>query len=373
MGAVRAELRHSDFLAFLLTPQQTHNLGIAFLEGLLKAVSVAHGARFGATVDNLVQLNLTRTTVRREWQHIDILILDDDGKWVVVIENKIDADEGSEQLEEYYEIVKRYYPNRTIIAIYLTPDGRSPRKPNSPFLPLDYGVVADALERVWVTNERAQDVDPDARVAVTHYISMLRRYVVSDSDIAQLCRKIYEEHRRAVDLIYQHRPMPHLSIRDALKSMVQEDPRFKLEVDRAIRYMKVAVKKWEKFPVLQISDHCALVLVFGFSDSHIQLSLQIGPFAPKATSTVQQQLLDMATTHRPPFQPPQETGSPQYTAIYTASLLERSPLPLTVEEIDEVRRKWLDFLDGDFQAINAVVEGQGWLRQGVGDGSDSRE
>jgi len=363
------------FLAFLLTSQQTHSLGSAFLKGLLDAVFVAHGARLDVTVDNPVQWNLTRTTVRREWQYIDITILDDDGKWVVIIENKINADEGLKQLEEYYKTVKRYYPNRKIIAIYLTRDGRLPKKLDSPFLSLDYGVVADILERVWVTNEHAQDVDPDARVALAHYISMLRRYVVSDSDIAQLCRKIYEEHRQAIDLIYQHRPMPYLSIRDALKAMVQEDPRFQLEVDKSPRHMMIAVKEWwDKFPVLQMSGHCALTLGFDFSDpSHVQLLLQMGPFASKAPSPVRQQLLDMAATHRPPFQPRQATVIPRFTAIYTATLLKRSPVPLTVEEIDEVRRKWLDFLDGDFQAINAVLEGQDWLRQGVSNGSYSKE
>jgi len=132
----------------------------------------------------------------------------------------------------------------------------------------------------------------------------------------------------------------------------------------------IAVKEWwHKFPVLQMSGHCALTLGFSFSDSHVQLLLQMGPFDSKAPSTVRQQLLDMAATHQPPFQPPQKTVIPKFTAIYTASLLKLSPVPLTIEEIDEVRRKWLDFLDDDFQAINAVLEGQDWLRQGVGNGS----
>ncbi|HEU5368889.1 MAG TPA: PD-(D/E)XK nuclease family protein [Ktedonobacterales bacterium] len=35
IGAVRQEVRHSDFLAFLLTPQQNHGLGDAFLKRLI--------------------------------------------------------------------------------------------------------------------------------------------------------------------------------------------------------------------------------------------------------------------------------------------------------------------------------------------------
>ena len=35
IGAVRQEVRHSDFLAFLLNPQQNHGLGDTFLKRLL--------------------------------------------------------------------------------------------------------------------------------------------------------------------------------------------------------------------------------------------------------------------------------------------------------------------------------------------------
>src|SRR5688572_14064226 len=36
VGAVRQELRHSDFLAFLLDPRQNHRLGDAFVRRLLQ-------------------------------------------------------------------------------------------------------------------------------------------------------------------------------------------------------------------------------------------------------------------------------------------------------------------------------------------------
>src|SRR5258708_36134901 len=44
IGAVRQELRHSDFLAFLLDPQQNHGLGDAFFKRLLQTIlmSVQH-------------------------------------------------------------------------------------------------------------------------------------------------------------------------------------------------------------------------------------------------------------------------------------------------------------------------------------------
>src|SRR5438270_11312729 len=41
IGAVWQELRHSDFLAFLLDPQQNHGLGDVFLKRLLQKVLVS--------------------------------------------------------------------------------------------------------------------------------------------------------------------------------------------------------------------------------------------------------------------------------------------------------------------------------------------
>lgn len=40
IGAVRQELRHSDFLAFLLNPQENHGLGDAFIKRLLQKILV---------------------------------------------------------------------------------------------------------------------------------------------------------------------------------------------------------------------------------------------------------------------------------------------------------------------------------------------
>ncbi|HEY9655978.1 MAG TPA: PD-(D/E)XK nuclease family protein, partial [Crinalium sp.] len=40
VGVTRQELRHSDFLAFLLNPSQTHQLGDRFLKRFLKRVLI---------------------------------------------------------------------------------------------------------------------------------------------------------------------------------------------------------------------------------------------------------------------------------------------------------------------------------------------
>lgn len=71
LGVVRQELRHSDFLAFLMDPRGNHGLGDTFVKRLLqRALMVAGDVSVPLTPIELELWDLGRVEVRREWQHI---------------------------------------------------------------------------------------------------------------------------------------------------------------------------------------------------------------------------------------------------------------------------------------------------------------
>src|SRR5258706_15008222 len=142
MGAVWQELRNSDFLAFLLDPQQNHGLGDAFLKRLLQKVLVsARDVEMPITPIDLDVWSFDEIFVRREWQNIDILLEDESHKLVIIIENKIRSSEHSDQLRRYYEHVQQHYPGWHIIGLYLTRDGGQPsEKIKNAYLSIDYGL-----------------------------------------------------------------------------------------------------------------------------------------------------------------------------------------------------------------------------------------
>lgn len=73
LGAVRHEVRHSDFLAYLLNPQENHGLGDAFIKRLLqKAIGAANSPDLPVTLDDIASWDFGAATVQREWQRIDI-------------------------------------------------------------------------------------------------------------------------------------------------------------------------------------------------------------------------------------------------------------------------------------------------------------
>ena len=95
MGVVRQELRHSDFLVFLIDPNQSHSLKSTFLRELLLATNVTQSVTFAG-------FDLTQATVFREWHHTDILVVDDVNRLAVTIENKIGTGEHSDQLNRFF-------------------------------------------------------------------------------------------------------------------------------------------------------------------------------------------------------------------------------------------------------------------------------
>src|SRR4051794_5041144 len=69
----RTEIRHSNFLAWLLDPNGTHGLGRLFLIKFLRDIAASERA---SEIDELEieDLNFNSVELRREWRNIDLLI-----------------------------------------------------------------------------------------------------------------------------------------------------------------------------------------------------------------------------------------------------------------------------------------------------------
>jgi hypothetical protein len=134
MGVVFQEVRHSDFLAFLLDPQARHGLGDRFAKAWLKRVigSVRGNAHEddseAASVSSLLlgrldHMDISGARVYRERHRIDILLVDQTNRLVLIVENKIFSREHSDQLARYHRIVEERYPGYDLLCVFLTPSG----------------------------------------------------------------------------------------------------------------------------------------------------------------------------------------------------------------------------------------------------------
>jgi len=148
---------HSRFIYELLNPKGSHNQGDVFLNLFLDRIaSVEKKALF---------------EVYKERDNIDILI--QSNNQVVIIENKIDTTDHSNQLSRYRDIIKnRGYKENQIEIIYLTLNGDSPNESLNGTILLSYrhdikNWITQCIEKV------AQK--PTLRETLIQYLNLINK------------------------------------------------------------------------------------------------------------------------------------------------------------------------------------------------------
>ncbi len=123
------EIRHSNFLAWLLDPAESHRQGSLFLKAILMDLfKTARENGFDCPVSpiELDGEELRGVEIRCEWRNIDLLIRCNEPPFVVAIENKIKSGEHSDQLGRYRETVVAEFGTVTGMYVFLTVEGDEP-------------------------------------------------------------------------------------------------------------------------------------------------------------------------------------------------------------------------------------------------------
>ncbi len=358
IGVVRQELRHSNFLAFLLDPSQNHGLGEAFVKRLLqRAISGPQSEGLPITPIDLDSWDLHNATVHREWQNIDILILEESIKLAIIIENKIEGTESPGQLKRYYETVKKHFPAYNIVCLYLTPEGDMPS--HEDYIPISYKLVCEVVETLIRTKESV--LGPDLLTLIKNYAVMLRRHIVGESEIAKLCQKIYHKHQRALDLIFEYKPDLQVQTREYLESLIDRSP--DLVKDHCSKaYIRFLPKEWDVPSLAKgkgwVSSNRILLFEVYNGPEKIALRLHIGP----GHDETRKRLYDMASAHTPVFK---ASGSlrPKWKSIYTRNFATRKDLQDNEYEViaEKIEKQWQKFLEDDLPAMREIVRSQKWV------------
>jgi hypothetical protein len=119
-GLGRDEVRNSSVLAWLLNPKGSHGLGDAAMRGLLQDLS-QFDVRFPLECSRYCQVRVESNPDGNSCNRIDIEI--DDEKFFVVIEVKIGAPEGVDQMKRYGEVSQQLAGTRPWALVFLTPSG----------------------------------------------------------------------------------------------------------------------------------------------------------------------------------------------------------------------------------------------------------
>lgn len=215
----RTEIRHSNVLAWLLDPNEDHGLGNRVLNELvLMLIRDGHIQTAGA--DRFLLAKYEEVTVYRERKNIDILIESVKDKFVICIENKIDTNDHSNQLNKYDQYVKQTYKGYHILLLYLTPNGDPPtEETDSVWTCLDYARISDCIEKSTYNAPISEKVSD----FIAYYQDVLRREIMDgDKKLQEVCREIYRQHKAVLDMIYEYRPDNVQNVSEVVREWCKE-------------------------------------------------------------------------------------------------------------------------------------------------------
>ena len=197
LRVANAEIRHSNFLSWLLDPNENHNLKEVVLNKFLQEI-INSSDSFDESV-TIEDIGIDNVEIRREWENIDLLIILDE--YVLCIENKIFSGEHSDQLTRYKNIVETNFSDKTQIYVYLNPFGYSSYGESDIYLPLSYQVIIDILE-----NLNLNEIDTTVKSFIEQYLLTLKRDIMGIDENAELAQEIYKKHKELFDYIYEIKP-----------------------------------------------------------------------------------------------------------------------------------------------------------------------
>jgi len=205
LGVARAEIRHSNFLAWLLDPGESHGHGDLFLKAvvmdMLRQTEPALRPLSPLALDGV---EMSGVVVKREWPaKTDLCISCATPPFVLAVENKVDSGEHSNQLAKYSKAIAAQFPGIGALKIFLTRTGAVPSDDTwTVYTHADLHRVLSRVRRM-----AGGTLGGDVGVFLDHYLNLIGSQFMDNPEIVELCRRIYTNHRRAIDLINTHAPV----------------------------------------------------------------------------------------------------------------------------------------------------------------------
>ena len=271
------EIRHSNLMAWLCDPNENHNFDDKFIRRIvLKVILNSENEQVTSEVKDiygLQKMNLNDIKVYREKDNIDILLVSELNRLVILIENKIGSSEHSNQLERYLEKVNEDYYGYAIVPILLSLDGVAAS--NEKYYSASYLDVIETLE--FLTINYSERTSTKILDFLSFYITTLKEKYNMDESIKQLCKEIYSENKEVIDLIYS---IGHeMDTSQAFKNFNDAFPEVILLYNNATDYWFI-LNYFKNMKKMKNGWRAEYPICFWFANYNgkLKITLEIGPF-----------------------------------------------------------------------------------------------
>lgn len=356
---------HSNVLAWLLDPGLSHGLGDRFLTRFLLHAGMQ-------AVDH--PQNWTATEVTREWPNVvdgqqgylDILIVNHAQQILCAVENKVFSSEHGNQLTRYRKALEESsYSTFAKYFVFLTPQGTSPacEEEKRHWKPLAYAMVFDIVQQMVDNHE----IPARAGVCafLNQYAITLRRNIMPETSLSQLARKVYLEHREAIDLIIENIPDWMDEARQWLREAIEQQPEWFLDKEDKW-HIRFRTEAWDRHDAAQTeggwspTSNTLLRFEFTFDDDCPYLQLALSP--KNETNDVLRHKLFEAVRQNPRlFKPAVQSLPVGWVHLHQSEyILDESDLGVGWDDGTTRAKleKWIDdFAAHEFPTMNEVIVG----------------
>jgi hypothetical protein len=178
------EIRHSNFLAWILDPNGSHKQGDLFLNRFLDAIGEAK------EVGEIFH-------IRREQDRIDILIISQFR--VITIENKTFTTDSIDQLKRYRSQIQNKYSSLKQIFIYWTPNGDQPTDKHERVLWGGYSYTSFVSDFEPLLNNIT---DRRVTIYLSDYLESLKIKILSNSPYVDTAKILIERHKDYIGNVF---------------------------------------------------------------------------------------------------------------------------------------------------------------------------
>ena len=336
------EIRHSNVLAWLLQPSESHGLHDKFLRAFVQCLDLNEvGLDLGFSTNNV--------RVERELDYVDITIFLDDARFLIAVENKVVEiySEAAEQLSGYHQMLQKYKGSYTIHSVLMTASSEE-NAATEPVPHVSWQRVHEIIEGLYPHDFSEEN---DVRRFVRQYLEVVKRFVdqtkpggdflkklldtrgptlkrLSEENGQSAVRQVDEPRRSSLERLlgaFQQRPADQRSeIRNYLKRKGIDTTIGSRGTNYWLYWQSDEVKKALKL------EWC-LIWSIGFSYRNVTLTFYSPPWVkePAKKNTIRFMQRNPIDTSQPPGKAgkyPMEEDSLSYFYVYRNRLLTEDQL-----------------------------------------------
>ncbi|MGG8496602.1 PD-(D/E)XK nuclease family protein [Tenacibaculum sp. TC6] len=231
LNIAHRELQHSNLLGWLFSPNETHGLDDFFIKEFIKLYFKENeyqdlGNDYSKlSVFDFVNMNFDDVEIRREYKNIDILILSKSNELCILIENKIYAKEGKEQLTKYRNHIEdefRDYKHKIFIYLSLFEQEISDKEKDN-YVLLTYEHIKKLIKLV--LDRQTLGINNNTRFVLEQYLQTLKSLMNENEKIEQLAKDLYKKYKPAFDLVFKYAsPSQSTLVPNNLVQLIKDEP-----------------------------------------------------------------------------------------------------------------------------------------------------